>query len=167
MVEKVGTADVRDQALNGGAVSVGAVPSTIPTSGQEIVGGSEVGQLAEVSGVQFDGRVGLPVPRQFPLARGLRPLTPRQRQVLALVVRGAQAGMQPSYREMAAELGLLPGNIHEHLTRIQRKGYVRLGGGAGGRRIDVLAVPPGMTGDGAEWPDELITDDGVRMGRVW
>jgi repressor LexA len=54
-------------------------------------------------------------------------LTPRQRQILDYLVRTIQdKGYAPSVREIGEALGLSsPSTVHQHLTALEQKGFVR------------------------------------------
>lgn len=55
------------------------------------------------------------------------PLTRTQRRILTQLQRlHAEGGYQPSYRELAASLGLQsPASVHTHLKTLEAKGYLR------------------------------------------
>jgi len=58
---------------------------------------------------------------------GMRPLTPRQQQVVEFIVAySKERGRAPSYREIAAHLGVASVHtVHCHVTSIERKGRIR------------------------------------------
>lgn len=59
------------------------------------------------------------------------PLTPRQREILACFLAGVlRDGVPPRYRDVMAEFGFASTNsVTNLLHRLERKGYVALGGG--------------------------------------
>ncbi len=66
------------------------------------------------------------------------PLTDRQRQVLEYIASSIrQTGIVPSVREIGQALGMRsPSTVHQHLTALERKGYIR----RHGDRMRVLEV---------------------------
>jgi len=66
------------------------------------------------------------------------PLTVRQRQVLEHIAASIRrSGIVPSVREIGSALGMRsPSTVHQHLTALERKGYIR----RAGDRMRVLEV---------------------------
>ncbi|MDR7493945.1 MAG: transcriptional repressor LexA, partial [Armatimonadota bacterium] len=66
------------------------------------------------------------------------PLTDRQRQVLEHIAASIRrSGIVPSVREIGSALGMRsPSTVHQHLTALERKGYIR----RAGDRMRVLEV---------------------------
>ena len=66
------------------------------------------------------------------------PLTDRQRQVLEHIATSIRrSGIVPSVREIGSALGMRsPSTVHQHLTALQRKGYIK----RAGDRMRVLEV---------------------------
>ena len=74
----------------------------------------------------------------------MRPLTPRQQEILELIQRHlAQTGFPPTRAEIANELGFRsPNAAEEHLKALARKGVIELTSGASrGIRLKLLGVP--------------------------
>ena len=75
----------------------------------------------------------------------MRPLTPRQQEILELIQRHlAQTGFPPTRAEIANELGFRsPNAAEEHLKALARKGVIELTSGASrGIRLKLLGVTP-------------------------
>ena len=66
------------------------------------------------------------------------PLTDRQRQVLEhIAISIRRSGIVPSVREIGSALGMRsPSTVHQHLTALERKGYIK----RAGDRMRVLEV---------------------------
>ncbi|MBI3998780.1 MAG: transcriptional repressor LexA [Armatimonadetes bacterium] len=66
------------------------------------------------------------------------PLTPRQRQILRhIAVSIMRTGIVPSVREIGQALGMRsPSTVHQHLSALERKGYLR----RDGERMRVLEI---------------------------
>lgn len=58
---------------------------------------------------------------------GRRPLTERQREILTLIEESmTERGIAPSFGEIASRLGMRSlATVHEHLTNLERKGWIR------------------------------------------
>lgn len=67
-----------------------------------------------------------------------KPLTPRQQEVLGHIARSIRrTGIVPSVREIGQALGMRsPATVHQHLTALTRKGYLR----RDGDRMRVLEI---------------------------
>lgn len=65
---------------------------------------------------------------------------------------------QPSVREMAARLGVAFSNVQQHLLRLEKKGAIR---SIHRRRRGITILRPLV-----EWPAELVTASGIRLGKV-
>lgn len=70
------------------------------------------------------------------------PLTPRQQEILTHVARSIRrTGIVPSVREIGQALGMRsPSTVHQHLTALARKGYLR----RDGERMRVLELTGGI-----------------------
>ena len=65
-------------------------------------------------------------------------LTPRQKQLLDYVVDYQKnKGFSPAYREIADHFEISIGNVHGHITRMEKRGYIKKLKGEG-RSIEVL-----------------------------
>lgn len=69
-----------------------------------------------------------------------RPLTARQQFVLNVIERAIeQNGYAPTYREIGDAVGIRSTNgVHDHLTALERKGYLALSSGTKARSLRVL-----------------------------
>jgi repressor LexA len=67
-----------------------------------------------------------------------KPLTPRQQQILGHIAQSIRkTGIVPSVREIGHALGMRsPSTVHQHLTALSRKGYLR----RDGDRMRVLEI---------------------------
>ena len=88
----------------------------------------------------------------------MRPLTPRQQEILELIQRHlAQTGFPPTRAEIANELGFRsPNAAEEHLKALARKGVIELTSGASrGIRLKLLGVPTPATDDEIPLPSAI------------
>lgn len=69
-------------------------------------------------------------------ANALKPLTLRQKEVLDFIVEyHARQGFSPAYRDIGEKFGISSTNgVSEHLTALEKKGYIRRGGVPGQNR---------------------------------
>ena len=67
-------------------------------------------------------------------------ITKRQQAVLDVIEQCIrEKGFGPTVREVCQALGLSsPSTVHGHLSRLEEKGYIRRGGGAKSRAIEIL-----------------------------
>lgn len=77
-----------------------------------------------------------------------KPLTPRQQEILTHIARSIRhTGIVPSVREIGHALGMRsPSTVHQHLTALSRKGYLR----RDGDRMRVLEITSGTVRMGDE-----------------
>jgi repressor LexA len=72
-----------------------------------------------------------------------RPLTPRQRECLSLIVGHIiMHGYPPTVRELSAQLRVASDQAaRDHITALLRKGWITRDGGAKSRAIRILHLP--------------------------
>jgi len=81
------------------------------------------------------------------MAKEQRAITERQRQVVGLIVRGEQGGVQPTIREMVEALGIRSTNaVADHLRALERKGMLL----RHGRSRSIEVTPKGYHACGVE-----------------
>lgn len=106
----------------------------------------------------------------------LRPLTPRQAEVLRFICDRVRVAWMPSWREIGERFGFTSTNaVYDHIRLIEKKGYVRRPprtklGGLAPRSLCVLYDADGLPFHGRSGPlplpDVLVTDGGEAWGRV-